>query len=102
MKFALVEKIYAIDIKLPAIGGTEAKIQDVLDFITKTLIPIALDLAIIIGTLMIFYSAFLYVTSFGEENKAETAKKTLLWSIIGTIVVALAKVIVDNVDRFLG
>lgn len=98
----IIIKSYAADLKFPQMGGTEANISSIMGLITDTVIPLALDVAIIVGVLMIFYSAFLYVSSFGEEAKAETAKKTLLWSVIGTIIVFLAKVIVDIVDKFLG
>ena len=90
------------DVKIPDnIGGTEANLETVMNLIVK-IIDIALNVAVVVGVIMILYSAFLYVSSFGDESKAETAKKTLLWSIIGTIVVALARMIVNSVDKFLG
>lgn len=97
-----ISKSYAAELKIPKVGGTDADINSIMSLIYNKIIPIALDLAIIVGVIMIFYSSFLYVSSFGEESKAETAKKTLLWSVIGTVVVFLAKVIVDSVDKFLG
>lgn len=89
-------------LKVPAgIGGTDAGLNTVMQLIAKAT-QIVLDVAVILGIIMIFVSAFLYVSSFGEESKAETAKKTLLWAVIGTVVAFLAKVIVDNVDKMLG
>jgi len=38
----------------------------------------------------ILYASFLYLTSYGDESKAESAKKTLIWSIIGLAVVIAA------------
>lgn len=99
-----IGRVLAIDPnqKLPDnIGGTEADLKSIMDFIDK-IIVIALNVAVVVGVIMILYSAFLYVSSFGEEAKAETAKKTLLWSIIGTVAVFLARIIVDAVDKFLG
>lgn len=88
--------------KLPDnLGGPNASVESVMNFIV-TVIDIALNLAIVVGVIMILYSAFLYVSSFGEESKAETAKKTLLWSIIGTVVVFLARILVNTVNKFLG
>ena len=86
---------------LPTISGTEASIESIMNFLTK-MIDIALNLAVVVGVIMIIYSAFLYVSSLGEESKAETAKKTLLWSIIGTVVVFLARILVNILDKFLG
>ncbi|MFA7244255.1 MAG: hypothetical protein WC080_03155 [Patescibacteria group bacterium] len=92
----------ADDLKLPEkSGGTEADLGTVLGFLEK-IISIAMDIAIILGVIMIFVSAFIYASSFGEESKAETAKKTLLWAVIGTGVAFLAKIIVDNLDLLLG
>ena len=82
------------------IVGTEANIETVMNLINRA-IGIALNIAVVVGVIMILYSAFLYVSSFGEESKAETAKKTLLWSIIGTVVVALARILVNTVNNFL-
>ncbi len=62
---------------------------------------IAFDIIIIIGVLFILYSSFLYVTSYGDESKVETAKKTLLWSIVGTIVAFLANALVDVINTML-
>lgn len=78
-------------------AGTNADLStvvDALNFAIKT----ALALAGVVGVIMIMYASVLYVISFGDESKAETAKKTLLWSIIGVIVVALAWSIVYFVD----
>jgi len=62
--------------------------------ITKTL-----DLVTWVGFIMVLYSAYLYFTAYGEESKAENAKKTLIWSIVGLIVVGLAKLIVGIINR---
>lgn len=59
------------------------------------LTKIALTYASILAIIMILYGAFLYTTSYGEDAKIETAKKTLQWSIIGLVVLALAYVIVN-------
>jgi hypothetical protein len=91
---------HAVDFKLKNFGGTDADLSSVMGMI-EWAIDLALSFAGILGIIMILYSGFLYVSSFGKEEQAETAKKTLLWSIIGTFVVILAKVIVDNLDRFL-
>lgn len=98
-----IERVLAADpdVKIPDnIGGTEANLETVMNLIVKV-IDIALNVAVVVGVIMILYSAFLYVSSFGEESKAETAKKTLLWSIIGTLVVALARFLVNAVNNYL-
>lgn len=99
-----IERALAVDpnVKIPdSLGGTNASLDSIMNLI-KTTIDIALNVAVVVGVIMILYSAFLYVSSFGEESKAETAKKTLLWSIIGTAVVFLARILVNIVNKFLG
>jgi hypothetical protein len=54
----------------------------------------ALDFAGVAAFIMIMYSSVVYLTSYGEESKAETAKKTLMWSVIGMAVVVFSKVLV--------
>jgi len=51
------------------------------------------NFSLVLVSIMVLYSAFLYVSSLGEEAKAETAKKTLIWSIVGFVVIGLAKTI---------
>lgn len=89
------------DVKITdGIGGTDASIESVMNLINRVIV-IALNVAVVVGVIMILYSAFLYVSSFGEESKAETAKKTLLWSIIGTVVVFMARVLVNTLNKYL-
>jgi len=37
--------------------------------------------------LMIIYSGFLFVSAQGNEDKLKTAKKTILWTIIGALII---------------
>jgi hypothetical protein len=55
----------------------------------------------IIGTLMMLYAAFLYMTSGGDDSKIEKAKKTLVWGIVGIIVALLAYGIWTTIYNFL-
>jgi hypothetical protein len=96
----IVDKTLAVEFTLKKFGGTEANFSSIMDMI-DWIISLSLSFAGIIGVVMILYSGFLYVSSFGKEDRAETAKKTLIWSIVGTAVVASAKVIVDNLDKIL-
>lgn len=48
----------------------------------------------IVAVVMIMYSGFLYITAGGDNNKVQEAKKTLTWSVIGLIVVVLARSII--------
>lgn len=65
-------------------------------------IKLALDFAGVVAVIMILYSSVLLMTSYGEESKAENAKKTLLWTVIGLIVIILARFIVSIVKKSFG
>lgn len=47
-----------------------------------------------ISILMIIYGGFRYITSGGDSGKVGNAKNTLIYAIVGLIIVALAQIIV--------
>lgn len=51
----------------------------------------------IVSVIMIIYAGFRYITSGGESGSTSNAQKTLIFAIIGLIVVVLAQVIVHYV-----
>lgn len=63
-------------------------------FLAENLLTLALDLLFVIAVIMLLYSGFLYVSSFGEPSRMETAKKTWFYTIVGFLVVVFAKLIV--------
>jgi amino acid transporter len=58
-------------------------------------------LAILGGIAMIFviYGGILYMTSQGDPAKVEKAKKTLMWAVIGIILIALSYGIVVSLNQ---
>lgn len=58
-------------------------------------------LAIAVGTVMIIISGIQYMTSAGNEEKAGKAKKTMLYTIIGTAIVLSVGFIVDLVTEII-
>jgi hypothetical protein len=48
----------------------------------------------IISVIMIIYGGFRYITSAGNDSSVSAAKNTILYAIIGLVIVALAQVIV--------
>ncbi|MEK7594230.1 MAG: pilin [Patescibacteria group bacterium] len=50
-----------------------------------------------ISVIMIIYGGFRYITSGGSSEKVGAAKNTLIYAIVGLIVVALAQLIVNVV-----
>lgn len=51
----------------------------------------------IVSVIMIIYAGFRYITSGGDSGKVGNAKNSLIYAIIGLVIVALAQVIVHYV-----
>lgn len=51
----------------------------------------------IIAVIMIIVGGFKYITSGGDSNKVGSAKNTILYAVVGLVVVALAQFIVKFV-----
>lgn len=61
---------------------------------TKAFITIAFPIVV----LMIIYSGFLFVAAQGNEEKLKTAKRTIVWTIIGGLIVLAATVLVNVIS----
>ncbi|HEY5550158.1 MAG TPA: pilin [Candidatus Saccharimonadales bacterium] len=48
----------------------------------------------IVAVIMLIYGGFRYITSAGDTTRVASAKNTILYALIGLIIVALAQVIV--------
>ena len=74
------------------LGGPTAELAEVFNQsgIAWNIIRLAVYYAEAVAFFFILYASFLYLTSYGDESKAENAKKTLIWSIIGLAVVIAA------------
>lgn len=64
------------------------------------LTQIALSVAGGIAAIYLIIGAILYFTAYGDEAKATSAKNTILYAIIGVIIIVLAKVIIGWVWTF--
>lgn len=73
----------------PAIGNTTG-----LSGIVKRVINIASWLVGAVSVIMIIFGGFRYVTSGGNDSSVGSAKKTIMFALIGLVIVALAQVIV--------
>ena len=65
--------------------------------IIKTIVNIFSLIVGIIAVIMIIVGGFKYITSGGESNNISSAKSTIIYAIIGLVVVALAQFIVQFV-----
>ena len=80
--------------------NTECNVEEgtakVNDLIT-TIVNIFSIIVGLISVVMIIYGGFRYVTSGGDSNNVSNAKNTIIYAIIGLVVVALAQFIVQFV-----
>jgi uncharacterized membrane protein len=65
--------------------------------IAKTVVNIMSLIVGIVAVIMIIYGGLRYITSGGDSNSVGGAKNTLIYAIIGLVIVALAQLIVHFV-----
>lgn len=65
--------------------------------LAKTIVNIFSIVVGAVAIIMIIYGGFRYITSGGDQNAVGSAKNTLIYAIVGLIIVALAQVIVHFV-----
>jgi hypothetical protein len=76
-------------------GATQCTEQDTgLQGIIKTAVNILSIIVGIVAVIMIIVGGFRYITSGGNAERVKSAQNTILYAIIGLVVVALAQVIV--------
>ena len=76
--------------------------QDSLMGFIDALLGIIITLSIPVIALFIIYAGFLFVSTRGDETKYNKAKKTFLYTVIGTAVILGARVISDVIQGTLG
>lgn len=79
---------------LTGVNSLPDLIQRILDALIQLAIPVAV--------LFIVYAGFLFVTARGDEKKLETAKATLLYTVIGIAILVGASFIASVVQNTVG
>lgn len=74
--------------------GTCSSGGDRISKIIKTVIDLLSSIAGIIAVIMIIIGGVKYMTSSGDSNQASSARNTILYAVVGLIVVAFSQVIV--------
>jgi hypothetical protein len=62
-----------------------------------TIVNFALTFLGLIAVVMIIYGGFLYVSAAGNQEKIGTAKKIIMYAVIGIVVILLSFAIVNTV-----
>jgi hypothetical protein len=74
------------------VAGTEATTR--INRVIHTIVNLLSALVGIVAVIMIIVGGFRYITSGGNDTSVTSAKNTILYAIIGLVVVALAQLIV--------
>ncbi|MEK7561345.1 MAG: pilin [Patescibacteria group bacterium] len=74
-------------------GASEDRFQEIL----ANIINIFSLIVGVVAVIMIIFGGFKYITSAGNQESVKTAKQTLIYALIGLIIVALAQIIVKFV-----
>ncbi len=85
----------------PSAGGTNLPNDTSLSGFILKIINIALTVAGLIAVLFLIIGGFRYITSAGNEETAESAKKIIINAIIGVVVIILSFVIVRVISNAL-
>ena len=76
-------------------GGSESRFNKIL----TDIINIFSIIVGVVAVIMIIFGGFKYITSAGNQESIKSAKNTIIYALIGLIIVALAQVIVRFVLR---
>ena len=94
---ALMPMLSRAQLTVPTDPTNTTPSGDLQDVVLNTIIPWTLGIVLLVAVVMLIIGGFLYVTSSGNEGMVERAKQTMLYAIIGIVVVILAFVIVRTV-----
>lgn len=75
-------------------SATSSDATDQINNIVHTIVNLLSAIVGIVAVIMIIVGGFRYITSGGNDASVTSAKNTILYAIIGLVVVALAQVIV--------
>lgn len=84
--------------EIPDIIGTNADIRTVIIDILKAV----LNFMALVAVVLIVVAGIRLVISQGEESEKDKAKKTIIYVIIGLVIIVLARAIVQFVAETLG
>ncbi len=77
--------------------GNGANLTSGVGSIAKTVVNLFSVVVGVISVIMIIYAGFRYVTSGGDSNNVSGAKNTLIYAVVGLVIVAISQLIVHYV-----
>jgi hypothetical protein len=81
-------------------SGTDLPEGTITEIISK-IMSWLLGLVGFLGVIGFAIAGILYLTAAGDDDRIQTAKKAMLWSIVGVIVALLGVVIIQAADKML-
>ena len=78
-------------------GGNNTQGTEKVNGIITTVVNIFSAIVGVVSVLMIIYGGFKYISSGGDSGKVTEAKNTIIYAVIGLVIVALAQFIVQFV-----
>jgi hypothetical protein len=81
----------------PAFLGTLNGCQGGLRGIVLAIINFALGFLGLLAVIMVIYGGFLYVSSAGNEENVNKAKKILLYAVLGIVVILVSFALVNTI-----
>jgi len=100
LSLALAPMAYAAFVT-PGCGSTNLPCETNASSLILRVINIALEVAGLVAVLFLIIGGFRYITSAGNEETAEQAKKIIINAIIGIVVIILSFVIVRVISNAL-
>lgn len=70
--------------------------------IIKNVINAALAFSGLVALILIIYSGAMYITSRGDPQKVDSAKKTMTWAVVGLLIIFLSFFIVKLISDVTG
>ncbi|MBU2220192.1 pilin [Patescibacteria group bacterium] len=80
------------------LGSGVSTVSDLILKIVNFLMTLALPFAV----LMLVWAGFQFATAQGSEEKLRTAKRNLIWTVVGVLVILAAREIVGYITELLG
>ncbi len=90
-------------IPVPTIAGLEATDDGSSESVKVIIvrgIKYVLDLVLILGVVFVIVAGVRLIFSGGDEGSKDKAKQTIIYVIVGIIVIVMARVIVNFADQF--
>ncbi len=82
---------------LSEVGGSCSGGGKEISSVIKTILVVLSSIIGAVAVIMVMLSGFRYITSGGDSQKVATAKSTLIYAIVGLVIVALSQLIVHFV-----